>query len=84
MPAIACMGLVSPVKLRERHAVAARAQLALGLKTQQAITAAQGLQRQTRAEVAEHGIPAGRALICQRRYFLGVVAALSHPMQWVV
>ena len=41
-----------PVDLRQRHAVAAWAQLALGLHAQQAITTAQGHQSQPRPELA--------------------------------
>ena len=47
------IGAVGPVDLRQRHAVAARAHLALRLEAQQPVAPAQGHQRDAGAEVAE-------------------------------
>lgn len=53
MPAIAHIGLVSPVELGHRDAVTPGAELALGLEAQQPLAPVQGLQGDAGAKDAD-------------------------------
>ncbi|MNV22672.1 hypothetical protein D3C71_1136570 [compost metagenome] len=82
LPVGAIISAVGPVNLHQRHAVAARPQLALGRHAQQAVASAQGHEGDARAEVAAGyarvvGAFGGRAVGLNR--LVGrVVAQQSH------